>query len=95
MKSIYYFEMIDGSLLLIPESCGAHHCQKAEFTVFITVRNRKWEICFMVTILSGNIFRVTGSLCGEFTCRRWIPLTEASDAKLWYFPWSAPEQTVE
>ena len=25
----------------------------------------------------------------------WIPLTKASDAELWYFIWSAPEQTVE
>ena len=23
-----------------------------------------------------------------------IPLTEASDAELWYFLWSAPEQTI-
>ena len=26
---------------------------------------------------------------------RWIPLTKASDAELWYFLWSAPEQTIE
>ena len=25
----------------------------------------------------------------------WIPLTKASDAELWCFLWSAPEQTVE
>ena len=31
----------------------------------------------------------------ESTGHRWIPLTEASDAEFWYFPWSAPEQTVE
>ena len=31
----------------------------------------------------------------EFTGHRWIPLTKASDAELWYFPWSTPEQTVE
>ena len=28
---------------------------------------------------SGNIFRVTGPLCGEFTGDRWIPFTKASD----------------
>ena len=37
---------------------------------------------------NGNIFRVTGRLCGEFTGHRWIPLTKASDAELWYFLWS-------
>ena len=29
------------------------------------------------------------------TGHRWIPLTKASDAKLWCFIWSAAEQTVE
>ena len=33
---------------------------------------------------NGNIFRVTGSLCGEFTGHRWIPLTKASDAELMF-----------
>ena len=27
----------------------------------------------MMTSSNGNIFRVTGRLCGEFTCHRWIP----------------------
>ena len=44
---------------------------------------------------NGNIFRVTGPLCGEFTDQRRFPLTKASDAELWCFLWSAPEQTVE
>ena len=34
---------------------------------------------------NGNIFRVTGHLCGELTGPRWIPHTKASDAELWYF----------
>ena len=41
----------------------------------------------MMTSSNGNFFRVTG--------HRWIPLTEASDAELWCFLWSVPEQTVE
>ena len=45
----------------------------------------------MMTSSNGNIFRVAGPLCGEFTGPRWIPLTKASDAELWYFLWSAPE----
>ena len=40
---------------------------------------------FMMTSSNGNIFGVTGSLCGEFTGHRWIPLTKASDAEIWFF----------
>ena len=43
-----------------------------------------------MTSSNGNIFRVTGPLCGEFTGHRWIPLTKASDVELWCFLWSAP-----
>ena len=32
---------------------------------------------------------------GEYTGHWWIPLTKASDAELWCFLWSAPEQTIE
>ena len=47
----------------------------------------------MMTSSNGNIFRITGLLCGEFTGQRWIPRTKASDAELWCFvrlnkPWS-------
>ena len=45
----------------------------------------------MMTSSNGNIFRITGPLCGKFTGHRWIPLTKASDAEFW----SAPDQTVE
>ena len=45
----------------------------------------------MMTSSNGNIFHVTGHLCGEFTGDRWIPHTKASDAELWCFPWSAPD----
>ena len=31
----------------------------------------------MVTLLNGNIFRLTGPLWGEFTNHRWIPPTKA------------------
>ena len=48
-----------------------------------------------MTSSNRNIFRVTGPLRGEFTGHRWIPLSQASDAELWYFLWSALEQTVE
>ena len=45
----------------------------------------------MMTSSNGNIFRVAGHLCGEFTCPRWIPHTKANDAELLCFLWSAPE----
>ena len=48
----------------------------------------------MMTSSNGDIFRVTGLLCGEFIGPRWIPLTKASDAELWCCLWSAPEYTV-
>ena len=46
---------------------------------------------YMMTSSNGNIFRVTGHLCGEFTGPCWIPHTKASEAELWCFLWSAPE----
>ena len=44
---------------------------------------------------NGNIFRVTGPLCWEFTGDRWIPRMKANDTGLWCFLWSAPEPTNE
>ena len=38
-----------------------------------------------MTSSNGNIFHVTGHLCGELTGPRWIPRTKASDAGLWCF----------
>ena len=50
---------------------------------------------YMMTSSNGNIFCVTGPLWGESTGYRWIILTKVSDAELWCFLWSAPEQTIE
>ena len=46
---------------------------------------RTTPLNLMMTSWNGNIFRVTGHLCGEFTGLRWIPRTKASDAELWCF----------
>ena len=56
----------------------------------ITIRPRmaillKWQDIDMMTSSNGNIFRVTGPLCGEFTDHRWIPCTKASGSELWCF----------
>ena len=45
----------------------------------------------IMTSSNGNIFHVTGHLCGEFTGHWWIPSTKASDVELWCFLWSASE----
>ena len=49
----------------------------------------------MMTSSNGNIFRVTGHLCGKFTGHRWISHTKAIDVELWCFLWSVSESTVE
>ena len=38
----------------------------------------------IITSSNGNILRVTGQLCREFTSHRWIPHTKASDAKPYF-----------
>ena len=49
----------------------------------------------MMTSPNGDLFRVTGPLCRESTGDQWIALTKTSNAELWCFLWSAPEQTAE
>ena len=56
-----------------------------------TTKRRTQLLLYMMTSSNGNIFRVTGHLCGEFTGHRSIPRTKASDTELWCFLWSAPE----
>ena len=54
--------------------------------------NEPWAFSSMMTSSHGNSFCITGSLWGEDTGDRWIPLTKASDADLWWFLWFTPEQ---
>ena len=39
----------------------------------------------MMTSSNGNCFRVTGSLCGEFTGHRWFPCTKTTDVDFYVF----------
>ena len=55
----------------------------------IVIVDENVHVYHMMTSSNGNIFCVTGLLCGEFTGHRWIPLTKAGDAELWCFLWSA------
>ena len=54
----------------------------------------EWSIgcVHKMTSSNGNIFRVTGLSCGEFTGHRWVPCTKASDAELWFFFLAATKQ---
>ena len=62
---------------------------KLESSIWNEIQNASKNA--MMTSSNGNIYRVTGPLCGDFTGLRWIPRTKASDAELWCFLWSAPE----
>ena len=57
----------------------------------------RWNWIIMMTSSIENIFRVTGPLGGVSTGYRWTPPPpiKASEAELWCFLWSAPEQTVK
>ena len=61
------------------------------YPIFLKTKS-SWQF-IMMTSSNGNIFRVTGHLCGESTGPRWIPRIKASDAELWCFLSSASEQT--
>ena len=62
----------------------------------LRLQSQNWPLLWhTMTSSNGNIFHITGPLWGEFTGHRWIPLTKASDAELWCFLWSVPEQTIE
>ena len=54
-----------------------------------------YDLHDMMKSSNGNIFRVTDPLWGESTGHWWIPLPKSSDTELWYFLWSAAEQTIE
>ena len=69
-----------------PEPTRFAQCLVVGFSMIII----RWLEC-MMTSSNGNIYRVTGPLCEEFTGHWWIPLTEVSDAGIWYFLWSATE----
>ena len=81
--------------ILIQPKLPCFHYISAIRNPGLTAKLVRQHSCSMMTSSNGNIFRVTGHLCGEFTGLRWIPHTKASDAELWCFLWSAPEWVVE
>ena len=64
--------------------CEVIMCCYLWYTLF-GGRDRQGVTTLRITSSNGNVFRVTWPLCGEFTGHRWIPLTKASDAELWFF----------
>ena len=70
-----------------PGLCIWHTLEK------LVTSNKAWHI--RMTSSDGNIFQVTGFLCGEFDSHRWIPLTEASDAERYVFFDLRLKKTVE
>ena len=95
--------LLDNGLVLCGGFATGLSCQysppKSNYTP--TLSNRpSWLFLLeikgtMMTSSNGNYFRVTGPLCGEFSGHRWIPLTKASNAELWCFLRSVPDQTTE
>ena len=81
-------------LLTHLRACRLHYCDQPSAEIRGTVLpvtpatgDDDAHCVTMMTSSNGNIFRVTGLLCGE--------LIPASDEQLWYFLWSPPEPTVE
>ena len=61
--------------------------------LFASNSHQSWRLGMMKSS-HGILFHVTGPLCREFNGHRWIPLTKASDAELWYFLCSVPKTTT-
>ena len=58
--------------------CMQNH---GRWSIFLWERAKcPFDNMIMMMSSNGNIFRVTGHLCGEFTGLQWIPRTKASDA---------------
>ena len=81
----------DLNIMSMPYLIDTSRCDGTHGIYFVEYSShwsRRW---FRQKYTNGNIFRVTGHLCGEFTGPRWIPHTKASDAELWCLLWSAPK----
>ena len=67
------------------------------------MNHRLWNLSSPATrVFVQHVVRATIKDASKSACRkcfhfghRWIPLSKVTDAELWYFLWSAPEQMVE
>ena len=72
------------------QMCHCHNSTSCSWPLCDQGRSRPLHNWYsMMTSSNGDIFRVTGHLCGKFTGPRWISHTKASDAELWCLLWSA------
>ena len=84
VNQLYFLHWNGNVIILIKfSSLTAPDVVKKKMTNCIAASDEKF--INMMTSSNGNIFGVTGLLCGEFTGPRWIPRTKASDAELWCF----------
>ena len=95
-EKVKHFVVVIGTIFLLT----INMCDRGRTITHLQIprfHTQVWYNIFyaMMTSSNGNIPRVTGPLWGESTGPRWIPLTKYSDAGLWCFLWSAPEQTIE
>ena len=77
LKMFPFDDVIMNAESIPMSSCAAGNTYRGRFSMFF--------LLIMMTSSNGNIFRVTGHLCGKFTGPRWISRTKASDAELWCF----------
>ena len=74
---------------LIGQVAGGPQWQRQGTTRWAAYYGTPYHACssgkHMMTSSNGNIVRVTGHLCREFTGPRWISRTKANDAELWCF----------
>ena len=62
--------------------------------IMVFPRSYSWQLLWLRHQV--ETFSALLAICEENSpVTAWIPLTKASDAELWCFLWSAPEQTVE
>ena len=84
------FALVGVCSIMVPDYwCRFSSTMNNVGTYIHTQQNKAQQnhVHLIMTSSNGNIFRVTGPLCGH----RWIPRTKASDAELWCFLWFASE----
>ena len=80
---VYQNGMFGANLVILAKICECRFLSRyGQMTLKVNAND---PIFNMMTSSNGNIFRVSGHFCGEFTGHRWIPRTKACDAELWFF----------
>ena len=69
-----------------------HHLEERQNTKASMIQTHG---TFRDDVIKWKHFHVTDPLWGDSNGHRCIPFTKASDAGLWCFLYSAPEQTIE